>query len=370
MGGEWTLPEVSRPDRGTRPRGAQGPAIRPFRPAPWLRSAHAQTMWSPLFRQRQLPQLDFQRVWLPTPDEDRVRLNVLPGRPGAPTVILMHGLEGSMRSNYMLGQAARFARLRWTVVGFEFRSCSGEINRARRLYHSGETEDLAHVVRWALAQRHGPLFLSGVSLSGNVLARWLGELGDEVPHRIMGAAAISLPYDLVRSGPTIDRAAGGLYVRRFLRTLVPKALAKERQYPGCLDPRAVRAARTIEAFDTHATAPLHGFEDAWDYWAKVSCLEVLDRVRVPLLLLSARDDPFHPEESYPYDLVESSPYLFGEFPPRGGHVGFIEGVPWRTRHWAEEAVEAHFAWLLEHSANERATLGFSRLAREAHGRQR
>ncbi|REJ86250.1 MAG: alpha/beta hydrolase [Acidobacteria bacterium] len=340
------------------PTEATQPPIEPFRAPVWLRGAHAQTIWSPLLRRT--PELPWVRSWLPTPDEDRLLLHTLVGAAKEPTVLLLHGLEGSARSNYVRGAAARFARIGWTVVAMEFRSCSGEINRARRLYHSGETGDLELVVQWLLRQRPGPLFVSGVSLSGNVLAKWLGELGERAPRRLLGAAATSLPFDLVRSGPTIDRALGGLYSRRFLRTLVPKALEKARQYPGVLDVEAVRRSRSIEEFDTHATARLHGFEDAWDYWEKSSCHHRLAEVRVPTLLLAARDDPFNPAEALPLETIAANPSLFGRFPQRGGHVGFVHGSPLRTRHWAEESVEAFFRWLLELSPHDRSTVPLPR----------
>jgi hypothetical protein len=263
-------------------------------------------------------------------------------------VILLHGLEGCVESHYVLGQADALSRRGWSVVAMEHRSCGGELNRARRLYHSGETSDLDFLLRRLRAEGGGnQLYASGVSLGGNVLAKWLGELGVEAATLLDGAAAISPPYDLTVSGPVLDRALGGFYVRRFLRGLVPKAIAKEQQYPGCLDVEAVRRSRTFAEFDTHATAALHGYRDAQDYWARVSCGQFLEGVRVPLLLVSAADDPFNPGSTLPHRQVAANPWLVPSFTEHGGHVGFVHGAPWRTRHWAEEQVERFFAGLAE-----------------------
>jgi hypothetical protein len=172
-------------------------------------------------------------------------------------------------------------------AGFEiavlaFRSCDGRMNLGRRLYHSGETGDLDWVVRRLIAQRPGrALYLHGVSLGGNVLLKWLGQQGDGAPTEVRGAAATSPPFDLLVSGPVLDRALFGVYRRRFLRTLLPKARLVAERFPGSLDPRRLRTVRTIEAFDEWATAPLHGFAGAHDYWRRVSSRHFLPSVAHP-----------------------------------------------------------------------------------------
>lgn len=314
-----------------------------FRPPPWLRGSHAQTIWSPLFRPR--PRLPFELERLATPDDDFVRLHHL-AAPGTAAgdggrLVILHGLEGSARSNYVAGLAAEAIARGMAVTAMEFRSCGGELNRARRLYHLGETEDLAYVVAELAGREPGrPLLLAGVSLGANVIVKWLGERGDAVPREVAAAAAISAPFDLTVSGPVLDRVLGGLYTRRFLRTLIPKALAKERQFPGSIDLDLVARARTFVEFDTHATARFHGFRDAWDYWERSSSGPFLERVRRPLLLISSADDPFNPGETLPRGISQRNPWIVESFTEHGGHVGFVGGAPWRTRHWAEErAVE-------------------------------
>ena len=332
----------------------------PFQAPSWLKNPHAQTFWSPAFRPRR--KLPWRLEELATPDGDHLRLYFLEsarverrrdvGSGGPPTLLMLHGLEGSVQSNYVGGLATRMAARGWTVVLMEFRTCGGVLNKARRMYHSGETTDIAWTARH-LAQRidegalGGPLFVSGVSLGGNVVAKWLGEDPDVVPAALCGAASISLPFDLEVSGPAVDTALGGFYRWRFLRTLREKALAKERQYPGCLDPELVRRGRSFIDFDTHATARLHGFEDCWDYWNQSGCGQFLHQVDRPLLLIASQDDPFNPGTAIPMKQIEKHPMLLGQFPTTGGHVGFVAGAPWKTDHWAEEQVERFFVGLWE-----------------------
>lgn len=315
----------------------------PFRAPWWLRGAHGQTVWSPLFRR--VAPVGVRRERWTTPDDDCLYVHVLDGVPGAPVVLVLHGLEGSVRSNYVQGLFQQIKALGWTMVALEYRGCSGEENRARRLYHNGETRDLAFVVR-RLVERDPAvrLYIAGFSLGGNVTALWLGKHAGEVPAQVRGAAVVSAPYEPTVAGPHIDRVVGGAYSRHFLKGLIPKAVAKERQFPGCIDIERVRRCRTLWEFDECATAVLHGFEGADDYWTKTGSGQHLGAVRVPTLLLSAADDPFNPASTLPRRQAAESPWLHGVFPERGGHVGFVYGRPWDTRHWAEEQIVRFFGW--------------------------
>ena len=182
-----------------------------------------------------------------------------------------------------------------------FRSCSGELNRLPRFYHSGETGDLDHVIR-TLGAREPKLRLGavGVSIGGNVLMKWLGEQGADAPAALAGAVGISVPFNLMACAHTMDRRPQRLlYTGSFMRSLRQKVTAKARVYPGFVDLDAVRRARTFAAYDRAVTAPLHGFADEEDYWRRASSLPYLTRVRRPTLLLSALDDPFIPGWSLP-----------------------------------------------------------------------
>lgn len=314
----------------------------PFEVPWWLSNGHAQSFWGPIVRRRLAVEYRAER-W-DTPDGDFVYVKFLDGDPDAPLVLLLHGLEGSANSPYMKGFNLAFQKLGWNVATLEFRFCSGEINRAKRIYHMGETSDCDFVAR-RLAERFPdkPIFMAGFSLGGNVLAKWLGESGANVPRNLRAAAVISPPFDPGTSAPSFHKILGGFYARNFLKTLKPKALAKARQYPGVLDVKALAACEDFYTYDTIVTAAFHGFEDAEDYWRKVGCHQFLDGIRVPTMLLTSADDPFNPAETIPHEKAETSPWLHPQWTERGGHVGFVMGAsPLRPRYWTEEQTVTFF----------------------------
>jgi uncharacterized protein len=324
----------------------------PFREPAWLRGGHAQTLYYHFTQPRSPAPLVEER--LRTPDGDHLSVHRSAHVPGRPTLLVLHGLEGSARSGYVV-ELWRHARAAgWSYVVMVHRTCDGRLNSARRLYHSGITDDLAFTVGELLREDPTrPLYVCGVSLGGNQVGKWLGESAHEVPSAVRAAALVSPPFDLTVCGPTMDRALFGAYAHHFVASLRDKALAKERQYPGCIDVERVRRATTFAEFDTHATARLHGMRDAEDYWAKVSCGQFLARVATPTLVIAADNDPFTPRETLPHSASADSAWLVPAFTRGGGHVGFIEGSPWRPRRWAEAQVMRFFA-LHEAARRERA----------------
>jgi predicted alpha/beta-fold hydrolase len=311
------------------------PPIGSYRPAWWLLGRHRQTVWQRLFR-RQV-QVTTLRVRWNTPDGDFLDIDFMDGPVASPQLLIVHGLEGSSDRNYVRGFLARAAKRGWRGVALNFRSCSGELNRTARLYHSGDSGDLGWVIG-ELAKRDpgAPILPVGISLGGNVLLKWLGEEGERAADEVRAAVAISTPFDLAAAAEKMSRGSGRLYTYSFLRTMKPKALHKAHEFPGLLDVDAIRRARTWRQYDDAVTAPLHGFEDAEDYWARSSSIHVLDRIRRPVLLINARDDPFIPASSLPEGAAQRSPWLHAEFSDRGGHAGFVSGSnPFRPRYWAE-----------------------------------
>jgi len=319
-----------------------------------LGNRHAQSCWGPLIR-RQAP-VPYQREQWDTPDGDRITLCFHRGEAHKPWVLLLHGLEGTSASFYITAFNHAFHRRGWNVATLLFRSCDGAINGTKRIYHMGETGDLD----WVVGQLPGRvgverLHIAGVSLGANVLCKWLGERGDGVPPVVRSAAALSPPFQPEIAVDYFEKSFFGLYTRKFLRTLIPKALEKERQFPGCIDAAAVRAARNFRIYDTEVTARLHGFEDAEDYWQKVGCARFLARIRVPTMLLTSADDPFNPACTIPREIADNSPWLIPQWTARGGHVGFVGGRwPWTPDYWLEahlarffEAVEARAAGELQ-----------------------
>lgn len=314
----------------------------PFRPPWWMANPHLQTVGARYVRKVSRPELRTER-W-DTPDDDFLQLHFLDADPAKPTVLLLHGLEGSVDSTYMLGMIRRLAREDWNVVALDFRSCGAEINRAPRMYHSGETTDAAFVVQRLIERRPDiNLYLAGYSLGANVIAKWFGESGDALPPNVKAGAVVSAPYDLVVSSKHMDHSISRGYVLHFLRKLRPKAIEKHRQYPEAFDLDKVLKARSFRGFDDHATAPLHGFEDAHDYYTSVACGQFLDGIRRPTLLLSSEDDPFNPRSTLPYELADRHPYLHAQFSARGGHVGFVHADdPRGGATWADEQIARFF----------------------------
>jgi predicted alpha/beta-fold hydrolase len=326
-------------------------ARHPFTPPRWLRNAHLQTVAARYGRRVERPEGLRVERW-DTPDGDFLDVYRLDGDPGMPTALLLHGLEGSIDSTYFLALIQELHRHRWNVAAMEFRSCSGEMNRAARMYHSGETEDIAFVaMRLIERDPRIQLYVAGYSLGGNVTAKWFGEMSDRLPENIRAGAAISAPYDLPASAEHMDGLrVSRLYVLHFLRKLAPKAIEKDRQHPGIIRAERARRARTFHEFDDHATAPLHGFADAHDYYSSVSCGQFLPRVRRPLLLLSADDDPFNPGRTLPRELAAAHPYLHPLFTHFGGHCGFMHRGPEGLEDWAEQRVVQFFEAYRAHEA--------------------
>jgi predicted alpha/beta-fold hydrolase len=307
----------------------------------WLRHPHLQTIYGALFANR--PHVAFRRERWDTPDGDFVDVDFIDGPEDAPWVNLFHGLEGSSGSPYARRLMDLVRRRGWRGSVFHFRGCSGEPNRLARAYHSGDSEEVDWALR-RLKERAGaaPLHAAGISLGGNALAKWLGERGESARSLVADAVVVSAPLDLMAAGEALGRGFTHLYARHFLSTLKKMSLAKLTRFPGIYDAEAVRRARTLRDFDNVVTAPVHGFRDTDDYWTRASAKPHLADIRVPTLVVNARDDPFLPESALPTER-EVSEAVKLEFPARGGHVGFVGGpfpgnidwLPQRILHFFE-----------------------------------
>jgi uncharacterized protein len=309
----------------------------PFRPPWWLGGRHAQTFGGKVFKTK--TDLALRRERVDTPDGDFVDLDFMPEpQSPRPIVLVLHGLEGSARRSYVLTMLAELEAQGLWGVGLNFRSCSGELNRTARFYHSGETGDMAHVLAMLAKRFPGtPMGAIGFSLGGNALLKYLGEVGGSDGARLRAAAAISVPFDLSAGARMLETGLmGRLYTFYFMRMLRRKTTLKREILREAVDVDAVLRTKTLRAFDELATAPLHGFAGAEDYYARSSSAGFLDRIRVPTLLLHSLDDPFLPAHAVPRDAVDRNPVLTGVFTQRGGHVGFIGcGRPLWPRPWAE-----------------------------------
>ncbi|MEO2054188.1 MAG: alpha/beta fold hydrolase [Nitrospira sp.] len=278
-----------------------------------------------------------------TPDDDFLDLDFFDPSSSnrdlyqSPTILLLHGLEGSSRAEYILGMLRHVYRMGWRGVALNFRSCSGEINRQERFYHSGETSDLDWVVgRLHQLRPESPLFIVGFSLGGNVLLKWLGENGETCNPRVRAAVAISVPFDLELAAHRVDQGVSQIYGRIFLKTLKQKALLKERRYRGLVDPDVVKRITSFAEFDDKVTAPIHHFKSGLDYWSRNSSKKFLSSIRLQTLIIHAEDDPFLPGPFLPTEIIIQSKWLEADISPAGGHVGFVQGKwPWKAMYWAE-----------------------------------
>jgi len=316
-----------------------------YSPAWWVPGGHLQTLWGKLFRKRVPAPTTLER-W-DTPDGDFVEVHRLSGPEGSPRLVLLHGLEGTVRSHYAQGLLGEAKRRGWAADLLIFRSCGSEMNRTKRFYHSGETTDLAFVLDRIVAEFPGAsIALAGVSLGGNVLLKFLGERGDDLPSSVVAAAAISVPFDLSRSTERINQGFSNVYQRFFLTSLRRKALEKLATFPDLAERAELAAVRTLADFDDVITAPIHGYRDAADYYQRASSLRFLSGIRLNTLLLSAIDDPMLPPEVLDEvrDVARTNPALHIEFVAKGGHAGFVTGsLPWRPFYYAEYRVGEFFA---------------------------
>lgn len=312
----------------------------PYRAPWWLPGRHLQTVWPALVLRPQPPR--YRRERWTTPDGDFIDVDLTDGPADAPLVVLFHGLEGSARSPYAATLMHEVAGRGWRGAVPHFRGCSGEPNTLPRAYHSGDADEIAWILDRFRTRGGGPLFAAGVSLGGNAMLKWLGREGERARATVAAAAAISAPLDLVAAGTVLSRGFNRLYTAEFLRTLKPKTLAKLDRWPHLADRDRVAAARDFRGFDDAFTAPVHGYRDVLDYWTRASSLGDLPRIRVPTLLVNARNDPFLPAARLPRP-GDVGPSVTIEQPPAGGHVGFVSGrFPGHLR-WLPQRLLAFFA---------------------------
>lgn len=295
----------------------------PYRAPAWLPGGHLQTIYAALFAPR--ARVRYARERWETPDGDFIDLDwtAPASEAAAPLVVLFHGLEGSSSSPYATSLMHAVNECNWRGVVVHFRGCSGEINRQRRAYHSGDSGEIDWILR-RLKQQSAAVYAVGVSLGGNALLKWLGEQRENARAIVAAAAAVSAPVDLMAAGDALGRGFNLVYTKHFLRTMRAKTLAKLASFPDLCDRERMLAAPTLRAFDNMVTAPLHGFRDTDDYWTRASAKPLLRAIAVPALMINARNDPFLPAHALPAR-EELSPGITVEFPATGGHVGFVSG---------------------------------------------
>ena len=295
-----------------------------------------QSIFPTLFRRRRSP--GYTRERIETPDGDFLDLDW--ARVGARRLaILSHGLEGNSRSSYVLGMSRALIAQGWDVLAWNYRGCSGEPNRRLRSYHSGATDDLETVVHHAAQRDYQAIALIGFSLGGNMTLLYLGRYAERAHPRIKAAAVFSVPCDLAGSAGVLARPVNRVYMKYFLDKLHGKIRAKMQRMPGRVHDNGFHRIRTFQEFDDRYTAPIHGFRDAADYWKQCSSKPVIPGIRIPVLMVQAKNDPFLSPSCFPEREAAGNPNFSLIMPASGGHVGFI-AFNSQGRYWSEAQAAA------------------------------
>jgi predicted alpha/beta-fold hydrolase len=312
----------------------------------WLPGGNAQTIYAAKVAKRHTGNApNWRRERWTSPDQDFIDVDwqddEQPSTPATPLLVLFHGLEGSSQSHYAAAFAAEARARSWHMAVPHFRGCSGEINLAPRAYHSGDFEEVGWVLQQFKTKHPGPIYAVGISLGGNALMCWAGEMGQSASAIVHGVASVCSPIDLTASGHAIDTGFNkAVYARMFLQTMKPRAMEKLKQYPNLFDAQKLLAATTLYEFDDVFTAPLHGYKNTDDYWRRASAKPRLKDVQVPALVLNAKNDPFVPASCLPTSKDVSKHVSLWQ-PEQGGHVGFVSGrfpgdlreMPWAVMEW-------------------------------------
>jgi predicted alpha/beta-fold hydrolase len=292
-----------------------------YKPPPLFTNGHIQSIYPVYFRK--VKGVTYTRERFETPDNDFMDLDW--SRIGRDRLaILLHGLEGHSSRKYMKGMVKACNKNGFDAVAMNFRGCSGEPNRLLKSYHHGSSDDLHLVVEHIIAKNnYKKIVLIGFSLGANVLLKYLGEKIFPVPPIIQKAVAISAPCDLASCAWKLAKRSNAMYMKYFLNMLHTKIKAKMAFLPDKIDDEEYKKIKTFKQFDDKYTAPIHGFNNAEDYWEKCSSKQFLPNILIPTLIIIAQNDPFLTEKCSPRKEAENNRNLFFENPNSGGHLGFI-----------------------------------------------
>lgn len=289
--------------------------------APFLyRNGHISTVVPSLIGKLKNPGYVRERMELA--DGDFLDIDWLRKDRNEKVIIISHGLEGSSYRHYVINSARYFYEAGYDIMAWNYRSCSGTMNRLLRLYHHGVTDDLGAVIKQALAVKYKSVYLVGYSMGGSTTLKYLGEQSKNRHSSIKGAATFSVPCNLWNSAEMLLKKSNSIYKKRFLKKLKRKIVAKAGQYPSDMDITGIDKLSTFQELDTRYTAPLHGFESAQHFYDTSTCDLVIPQIQVQSLIVNAKNDPLLGDKCYPYDLVQDHPYVHLETPSHGGHVGF------------------------------------------------
>lgn len=303
----------------------------PFEPL--FRNPHLQTILGHYWKR---PPCDThfpieQHFYRTEPDVQVLVESQRPAGDAAGEILMVHGLEGSSRAVYLRSLSAVALGAGFAVHRFNMRTCGGTEHLCQTLYHGGLTSDLLAVVRELRIKAHGPLFLAGFSLGGNVVVKLAGELGDRGPELLAGVCAVSAPLDLAACSRRMAKPDNRIYQRRFVRRMRQRLCATNRY-----DTRDFKGLNTVMAIDNRITAPSFGFGDAANYYHTQSGMRYLQGLRVPVLLIYSKDDTLVPPETFDAAAVRQNPWIDRMPVEHGGHLGFLGRRPYRF--WLDTAI--------------------------------
>jgi len=297
------------------------------RPPFYLFNGHLETVVPSMFRK---VEGSYERERLELADGDFLDLDWM--RSGSKKlVVISHGLEGNSERHYSKGMAQYFYQRGWDALAWNCRGCSGEMNRLPRFYHHGATEDIAAVIEHTLSKGYEHIVLVGFSMGGSMSLKYLGERNNSVSQVIKSAVVFSVPCHLGASANELDKPNKKFYLNRFLKKLEKKIRAKARKFPDNISAEGFEQIKTFRAFDNRYTAPLHGFKNADDFYARASSGPHIPHIQIPTLIVNALNDPFLPEACFPFEVAKDHNYVYLETPQYGGHVGFslsIQEINW------------------------------------------
>ena len=283
-------------------------------------------------------QVDIISLHIPLNEENEYFIDLDFSLVGSKTlVILIHGLEGSSQSKYILAATSEFNNEAMDTVAFNLRGCSGEDNLLLQTYHSGKTDDVHFIINYILKNySYQNIVLAGYSLGGNLTLKYMGEFAKTISSKIKCAIAVSVPVDLASSSVAMSSYKNKIYMEAFLKTLRLKVLEKAHKFPEFkLDKDKLFKAKAFSDFDALYTAPVYGYSGAEDYWEKASSKPYLKSIETPTLLISSEDDPFLAAACFPIKEAKTSKNFYLEMTKYGGHVGFISSFLIDKNRWLE-----------------------------------
>jgi uncharacterized protein len=317
------------------------PDIPPFEPHPLLKNGHVMTIATAFVPRRfDIPPAE-PRLFQVDPDSRLLgHCHWQPGRPKAvPIIVIVHGLEGSSDSNYVRGIAEKAFHRGLHVVRMNQRNCGGTEALTPTLYNSGMSGDYRAVLE-ELSNGDGfeQIFFAGYSMGGNLVTKMAGEYGSASPKALRGVSAICPALDLAACADALERRDNFLYQRRFVTGLMSRYARKQKLFPDRYPQDGFGRIQTLRQFDDAITAPQFGYRDAQDYYDHVGAKRVAAQVRVPLLMITAEDDPFVPYASFLAAKIDQNPAIRLVATTHGGHCGFISKYGGPERFWAEQRI--------------------------------